>query len=216
VIVTVLLVDDHPIIRQGLRNLIAGAGDLQVIGEAADGIEALREIELRKPDIVLIDLMMPNLNGFEVLSQVRKLSPATRPIVFSMHGAEPYVVQALRAGAQGYVLKDAGPGEVVAAIRSVMRGDRYLSEPLRSRLEASTARVEDVPLDSHDSLTTRELEVLQMTAEGRSSAEIGKILGISPRTVEIHRGNLMRKLGLRNQTALIRYAINRGILPPSQ
>ncbi len=214
--VTVLLVDDHPIIRQGLSNLLGGVADLQVIGEAADGIQALREIERRKPDILLIDMMMPNLNGLEVLSQVRKLSPATRSIVFSMHGAEPYVVQALRAGAQGYVLKDAGPGELVAAIRAVMRGDRYLSEPLRARLEAYGSGVEDAPLDSYKTLTARELEVLQMTAEGRSSAEIGKKLDISPRTVEIHRSKLMRKMGLRNQTDLIRYAINRGILPPSQ
>lgn len=211
--VTVLLVDDHPMIRQGLRNLLGDVPDFQVIGEAGDGLEAIRKIELTKPDVMVIDMMMPNLNGLEVLMQIKKLSPATRTIVFSMQSAEPYVVEALRAGAAGYILKDAGPGELVDAIHSVLQGNRYLSEGLSKRLEAGIPKVEDTPLDLYQTLTTREREILQMAAEGSSSAEIGDKLSISPRTVEIHRSRFLKKLGLRNQAELVRYAIKRGILP---
>lgn len=210
--VTVLLVDDHPMIRQGLRNLLGDVPDFQVIGEAGDGLEAIHKIELTKPDVMVIDMMMPNLNGLEVLMQIKKLSPATRTIVFSMQSAEPYVVEALRAGAAGYILKDAGPGELVDAIHSVLQGNRYLSEGLSKRLEAVVPRVEDAPLDLYQTLTTREREILQMAAEGSSSSEIGDKLSISPRTVEIHRSRFLKKLGLRNQAELVRYAIKRGIL----
>jgi DNA-binding NarL/FixJ family response regulator len=200
-------------IRQGLRNLLGDVPDFQVIGEAGDGLEAIRKIELTKPDVMVIDMMMPNLNGLEVLMQIKKLSPATRTIVFSMQSAEPYVVEALRAGAAGYILKDAGPGELVDAIHSVLQGNRYLSEGLSKRLEAGIPKVEDTPLDLYQTLTTREREILQMAAEGSSSAEIGDKLSISPRTVEIHRSRFLKKLGLRNQAELVRYAIKRGILP---
>lgn len=210
--VTILLVDDHPIIRQGLHNLLGGVSDFQIIGEASDGIEAIHKIGLTKPDVLVLDLMMTNLNGLEVLLQVKKLSPTTHTIVFSMQSADAYIVEALRAGAAGYVLKDTGPAEIVAAIHSVLQGDRYLSERLSERLEAAELRVEDAPLDLYQTLTTREREILQMVAEGRSSIEIGDKLVISPRTVEIHRSKLMKKLGLRNQAELIRYTIKRGIL----
>lgn len=211
--VTVLLVDDHPMIRQGLRNLVTSENDFQVVGEAGDGVEALQKIELTRPDVLIVDMMMPNLNGLEVLLQVKRLSPGTRMIVFSMQSAEPYVVEALRAGADGYLLKETGPGELIAAIHSVLRGDRYLSERLSERLEANGISVENAPLDLYQSLTAREREILQMAAEGRSSSEIGHRLGISPRTVELHRSRFLKKLGLRNQAELVRYAIRRGILP---
>lgn len=211
--VTVLLVDDHPMIRQGLRNLVASESDFQVVGEAGDGVEALQKIQLTRPDVLIIDMMMPNLNGLEVLVQVKKLSPRTRTIVFSMQSAEPYVVEALRAGADGYILKETGPGELIAAIHSVLQGDRFLSEKLSERLEANGVSVENAPLDLYQSLTMREREILQMAAEGWSSTEIGHKLGISPRTVELHRSRFLKKLGLRNQAELVRYAIRRGILP---
>jgi two-component system response regulator NreC len=210
--VTVLLVDDHPMIRQGLRNLLGDVPDFQVIGEANDGLEALQKIELLKPDVLIVDMMMPNLNGLDVLLQTKKISPCTRTIVFSMQSAEPYVVAALRAGAAGYILKDTGPGELVAAIHSVMQGNLYLSAQLSEWLESTKFKIEDAPLDLQLTLTMREREILQMVAEGRSSTEIGNRLVISPRTVETHRSHLMKKLGLRNQADLIRYAIKRGIL----
>lgn len=210
--VRILLVDDHPMIRHGLKNLLGNVSDFQVIGEAGDGLEALHELDLKKPDILVIDLMMPNLNGLEVLPQVRKLSPATHTIVFSMQSADPYVTEALRAGAMGYLLKDTGAGEIVDAIQSIIKGNRYVSEKIAGVLDAESVKGREPVTDMYETLTTREREVLQMTAEGKSSTEIGDKLIISPRTVEVHRSKLMKKLGLRNHAELIRYAIKRGIL----
>lgn len=211
--VTVFLVDDHPMIRHGLRNLLAGAPDFQIVGEASDGLEAIPKIELTKPDILIMDLMMPNLNGLEILPRIKKLSPATHAIVFSMQSAAPYVIDSLQAGADGYILKDTGPGELMDAIETVMRGERYLSGQLSERLGGQDLITEEINSDPYKTLTSREREILQMVAEGRSSIEIGEKLFISSRTVEIHRSKLMKKLGLRNQAELVRYAIMQGILP---
>jgi DNA-binding NarL/FixJ family response regulator len=213
VTVRIILADDHPMIRHGLRNVLNNTADFQVIGEASDGLEALQQVDLRKPDVLVVDLMMPNLSGLEVLSQVRKISPATHTIVFSMQSADVYVMQALRAGAMGYILKDTGASEIVSAIQSVMHGNQYVSERISRLLNLANSKVQGLPLDLYGTLTAREREVLQMTAEGKSSTEIGELLVISPRTVEIHRSRLMKKLNLRNQAELVRYAINRGILP---
>jgi len=196
-----------------LRSLLNDVSDFQVIDEASDGLEAIRKIELTKPDILIVDMMMPHLNGLEVLLRIKKLSPTTRTIVFSMQSAEPYVAEALRAGADGYVLKDTGPAELVAAIDSVLQGNRYLSEQISQRIEINNFGSENAPMDLYQTLTTREREILQLTVEGKSSADIGATLAISPRTVEVHRSKLMKKLGLHNHTELIRYAIKRGILP---
>jgi len=210
--VSIILVDDHPMIRHGLRNLLSNISDFQVIGEASDGLRALQEVDLRKPDILVVDLMMPNLNGLEVLSQVKKLSPATRSIVFSMQSADVYVLEALQAGAMGYLLKDMGASEIVAAIEAVVQGNRYVSQRISRLLDVKTTSSQSSPPDMYNTLTAREREIMQMTAEGKSSTEIGETLVISPRTVEVHRGRLMKKLGLRNQAELIRYAMRRGIL----
>lgn len=211
--VTILLADDHPMIRHGLRGLLEGIPDFRIVGECNDGLEALQKIELTKPDILVIDLMMPNLNGLEVLRQVRKISPATQPIVFSMQSAEPYILEALEAGAKGYVLKDSGPGELVEAINTILAGEKYLSMQLAERFESNELQNSGNATEPYQTLTSREREILQMAAEGRSSTEIGKKLKISPRTVEVHRSHFMQKLGLKNQAELIRFAIKRGILP---
>lgn len=210
--VTIILVDDHPIVRQGLRHLLDDEPDFKVLGEAGDGVEALLLVERLKPDILIVDMMMPGLNGLEVLRQIKKISPMTRTIVLSMQSADAYVIEAVKNGAAGYVLKETGPSELVDALREVNRGNQYFSAKLSKRLELNGLGVEDAPLDTYETLTTREREILQMVAEGRSSAEIGKKLAISPRTVEIHRSNLMKKLSLGNQSELIRYAIKRGII----
>ena len=210
--VKILLVDDHPMIRHGLLTLLKNVAGFQVVGEANDGLEALRELDLKKPDILVIDLMMPNLNGLDVLPKVKKLSPATRAIIFSMQSADLYVMEAFRAGAMGYVLKDTGPVEIVAAIQAVIKGDRYVSDRIAAILRSAVFTGSERPLQLHEILSPREREVLQMTAEGKSSAEIGKALMISPRTVETHRANLMKKLDVRNQAELIRYVIRREIL----
>lgn len=211
--ITVLLADDHPIVRQGLRHLLESDPEFHVVGEAGDGVEAIHLLENLKPDVLVVDMMMPGLNGLEVLRQFKKISPATRAIVLSMQSANAYVVEALNLGAEGYVLKDTGPSELADAIHAVVKGERYISEKLITRLEATGKKAEEAPLDAYQTLTTREREILQLTAEGKSSTEIGDILVISPRTVEAHRSKIMKKLALHSMTDLIRYAIKRGILP---
>jgi len=212
-VITVVLADDHPIVRQGLRHLLESDPEFRVVGEAGDGIKALQLVETLKPNVLVVDMMMPGLNGLEVLRQIKKLSPTTHAIVLSMQSANAYVVEALNLGAEGYVLKETGPGELANAIHTVTQGNRYISENLIERLESTRQRADEAPLDTYQSLTAREREILQMTAEGKSSTEIGEELVISPRTVEVHRSNLMKKLALHNMTDLIKYAIRRGILP---
>ena len=213
----ILLADDHHIVRQGLRALLESEPHFRLVGEAGDGIEAVRLTEKLKPDVLITDVMMPGLTGLEVTRQVAKSVPQTRIIILSMYTNDAYVMEALKNGASGYVLKDSQASDLVQAVREVAAGRRYLSPPLSERaLELYMKKVEDVPEDPYEMLTTREREVLKMAAEGRTSTEIADRLFISPRTAEGHRANLMRKLGLQNQTDLIRFAIKRGILPLDQ
>jgi two-component system, NarL family, response regulator NreC len=212
-IVTVLLVDDHPMIRQGLRNLLETEGEFKVVGEAGDGIQGLKLAERTRPRVMVVDIMMPGLNGLEVVRQVKQRLPLTHVIVFSMHSADGYVTEALKAGAAGYVLKDSGPSELARAIRQVVGGKRYLSPKLSKHLIAAlNQNTDEITLDPYDSLTNREREVLQMAAESLTNVEIADKLSISSRTVEVHRSRVMKKLDLKNQSELIHYALNRGIL----
>jgi DNA-binding NarL/FixJ family response regulator len=214
---TLMLADDHQIVRQGLKALLKTEPDLQLVGEASDGLEAVRLAERLQPQVLVLDLMMPGLNGLEVARQVARRSPRTSIVILSMHSDEAYVVEALRAGAQAYVLKESGAEELVRAIRAVAAGERYFSPPLsENALGAYMQKVESTPVDRYETLTSREREVLQLTVEGHSSTEIARRLFISSRTVESHRANLMRKLAVRNQKELIRYAMQRGILPEEQ
>ncbi|HJS20577.1 MAG TPA: response regulator transcription factor [Anaerolineales bacterium] len=212
--VTVLLADDHPIVRQGLRHLLQAESNLQVVGEASSGLEAVRLVEKFKPNVLIVDVVMPELNGLEVIRQVKERSPQTCCIVLSMQSADVYVVEALKAGSLGYVLKETGPSELVDAIHQVIEGRRYLSPRISERLiDVLIESTGKAASDPYQTLTNREREVLQMAAEGMSSAGIAKRLSISPRTAELHRGRMMNKLGLHKQSELIRYAIRRGILP---
>jgi two-component system, NarL family, response regulator NreC len=212
--VTVLLADDHPIVRQGLRHLLEAEPDLKIVGEASDGLQAVQLTEKFRPNVLIVDMMMPELNGLEVLRQVKERSPATCCIVLSMQSADVYVVEALKAGALGYVLKETGPSELVNAVQQVIGGKRYLSPRLSDRLiDVLLQTAEDLTHDPYETLTNREREILQMAAEGMTTAAIAKRLSISPRTAELHRSRMMDKLGLNNQTELIRYALKRGILP---
>lgn len=210
---TILLADDHPIVRQGLRHLLEGEPSLNIVGEASDGLQAVELIEKLRPNVLILDIMMPGLNGLEVLRQTRERSPATRSIVLSMQSADVYVVNALKAGALGYVLKETGPSELVDAIQQVIEGKRYLSPRLSERLiDVLLHSKEESTLNPYETLTNREREILQMAAEGMTAPAIAKRLSISPRTAELHRGRMMKKLGLNNQTELVRYALKRGIL----
>jgi DNA-binding NarL/FixJ family response regulator len=211
---TLLLVDDHQIVRQGVWAILKTEPDFRLVGEAADGQEAVRLAERLTPDVLVLDLMLPGgLNGMEVARQVAKRSPKTRIVFLSMHANEAYVVEALRAGALAYVVKEAGAEELVRAIRAVLAGRRYFSAPLSERaIQAYQEKASGATLDPFHTLTAREREVLQLTAEGLSGLEIGDRLFISSRTVESHRANLMRKLGVRNQKELVRFALQRGLV----
>lgn len=211
---TAIIADDHEIVRRGLRGILESEGSCHVIAEAADGLTAAQLVEKHKPSILVLDLNMPRLHGIEVLRQARTTSPNTRVIVLSMHSDEPYVIEALRAGAMAYVLKGSESLEIVNALREVMAGRRFLSATLSEwAINALVAK----PVDNADplnSLTQRERMVLQLAAEGQSNHEMAEKLFISPRTAETHRANLMRKLGIQSQTDLVRFAIRKGLIQP--
>lgn len=210
---TIILADDHQVVRQGLRALLEAEKDFQVIGETGDGLDALRLVERLRANVLIVDLMMPGLNGLELTRRVSRSYSETRVVILSMHGNNAYVLEGLRNGAYGYVLKDSSAADLVQAVREVTNGRRYLGPPLSQyAIESYISKSEEASLDDYETLTTREREVLQLAAEGRSNPEIARLF-ISPRTAETHRTNLMRKLGLRSRTDLVRYAIIRGIVP---
>lgn len=212
--ITVILADDHDVVRRGVRSILEADGQCTVVAEVADGLAAAQSVEKLKPTLLFLDLSMPRLHGLEVLKQVRTTSPQTKVIVLSMHNDEPYVVEALRAGAMAYMLKGAESTEIARAVSEVLAGRRYLSGPLSERaIAALTNRTAD-PADSLAALTPREREVLQLAAEGLGTTEMAEKLFISPRTAETHRSNLMQKLGLQNQTDLVRFAIRKGLIQP--
>ena len=212
----VVIVDDHELVRQGVRALLQPEADMEVVGQAGDGLLALELVERLRPDVVVVDLMLPGLGGLELTRQVVRRSPGTRVVVLSMHAEEPFVLGALDHGASAYVLKDAGIAELLRAIREAARGRRYLSPPLSDKAVSAYLRRRStaaVPDDPYEGLTPRERQVLHLAAEGLANAAIAERLGISARTAETHRARVLHKLGLRNQTDLVRWAIHRGIVP---
>src|SRR5262245_38087047 len=209
--ISIILVDDHHLVRHAVKNLLEAEPDFMVIGEEFDGLKAIGLIERLTPDIVLSDILLRGVNGFEVSRQARLRSPRTNSIILSAYANETYVQEALRSGAPGYVLKSSQSSELLEAVREVAGGRRYLPPSLTRRgvdLQRTRARTEDV----HLSLTRREREVLQLAVDGLSSAGIAWRLSISRRTAETHRANMMRKLGIRTQMELLRYALRSGIL----
>lgn len=211
---TAILADDHEIVRHGVRALLASVSELRIVGEAADGVEAVRLVERHRPDLVIADVAMPGLNGIDLTEHVRRASPATNVIIYSMHVAESYVARAFRNGAAAYLSKAGEASEVVRAVQAVLRGKRYLGATLSDRaVDLYLQSLAGAPDDAYDTLTPREREVLQLAAEGLSNSEIGKRLFVSPRTAETHRANVLRKLGLHGQTELVIYAVRRGLLP---
>ena len=211
--ITIVLADDHQIVRQGLRALLEAEEDFSVVGETGDGLEAVRLVERLRPNVLVLDLVIPALNGLEVTRQVCKPSEHTQVVILSMHANEAYVLQALRNGAAAYVLKESSATDLAQAVREAAAGRHYLSPPLSEQvIEAYLHKAAAATPDPDESLTTREREVLQLVAEGHSNGEIGARLFISARTVEIHRSNMMKKLELNSQADLIHYALKRGIL----
>jgi DNA-binding NarL/FixJ family response regulator len=211
---TIVLADDHRIVRQGLRALLTAEEHFEVVGEAGDGREALELVRRLNPDVLVLDLMMPGLNGLEVARQLHRQTPKVGIVVLSMYDDEGFVLEALAHGVAAYVLKDSNSSDLVQAVREVAAGRRYLSPPLSDRaIETYLQLAKTGAMDKHETLTTREREVLQLSAEGHTNSEIAARLGISTRTAETHRSRLMHKLGLHTQSDLIRYALKRGIIP---
>ena len=211
---TVVLADDHEVVRRGVRSILEADGHFKVVAEVADGLSAVQMAEKLKPTLLFLDLSLPRLHGLEALRQVRTGSPHTKVIVLSMHHDEPYVIEALRAGAMAYILKGSESTEIAHAALEVIAGRRYLSAPLSERaIAALTSRTADQS-DPLAALTPREREVLLLAAEGVGTTEMAERLFISPRTAETHRTNLMQKLGLQSQTDLVRFAIRKNLIAP--
>ncbi|GAA5527991.1 response regulator transcription factor [Herpetosiphon gulosus] len=208
--ITILLADDHAVMRDGVRMVLEAQPDFRVIGTANDGTEAVDLADALHPDLAVLDIAMPGMNGLAAAREIRTRSPETKVIFLSMHEGEEYLKEALRAGATGYVLKRAAATELVSAIRAVQRGDSYLDPALIAKLnqlgDSDTVKLAD--------LTDRELEVLKLVAEGLTNRQIAAQLVISVKTVQSHRTNIMEKLDLHDRTDLVKYAIRRGMIEP--
>jgi DNA-binding NarL/FixJ family response regulator len=211
---SIVIADDHQLLREGLSAVLDSQPDLKVVGQAADGRAAIEAVARLRPDVLIVDLVMPGgLSGIDVVREVKERFPRVRMIVVSMHSTEEYVLAALRGGALGYVLKDAGADVLIQAIHTVLAGRRYLCSPLSERaIEVYLGGADVAPLDPSDMLSTREREILGLVAEGKTNAEIGEKLFLSARTVETHRAALMHKMGFKNPIDLVRYALRHGLL----
>jgi DNA-binding NarL/FixJ family response regulator len=209
----ILLVDDHALVRAGMRSLLQDLTGIEVVAEASDGVEALAAAERERPDVVLMDIAMKGMNGLEAAARLRERLPAVKVIILSMHTSEEYVLLALRAGAAAYLIKDSATSELELALKSVMRGETYLS-PAISR-QVVDGYVQRVGAGAGpDPLTSRQREVLKRIAEGRSTKEIAYELNLSVKTVETHRAQIMERLGIRDVAGLVRYAMRAGLVPP--
>lgn len=229
-VIRVLLADDHDILRDGLRLLLEMASDIQVVGEARTGREAVAEAERLQPDVVLMDISMPELDGIEAARRIRQQVPKAHVLILTMHEADEYFFRALQAGAAGYVIKRTASADLLAAVRAVARGESFLSPSVAHTLVTDyTERSTRTPgpsvpsketstsaSDSYETLTSREREILQMVGEGYTNQDIANRLHLSIKTVQSHRAAVMEKLGLRDVTHLVRYAVRRGLVDPER
>jgi two-component system, NarL family, response regulator NreC len=215
--ISILLSDDHTILRQGLAALLEAEPDFHILGEASTGLETLQKVQTLDPDVLVLDLALPDINGLEITRQVRHSNPRTRIVILSMHAKEAYVLEAMNNGASAYVLKGSDARELTEAIHQATRGIRYLSPPLSEQsLEAYVQLTRGQEFDPYETLTNRERQILHLAAGGCSNNEIARRLTISPRTVEQHRAKVMAKLDLHNQSELVRFAIQHGVIDLDQ
>ena len=212
--ITVVLADDHTIVRQGLAKLLEVEPNIQVVGEAENGRQAVTKVEQLQPDIAIMDIGMPLLNGIEATRQIRKNSPHTKVIILSMHSHDRYISELISLGASGYLLKDSTGGEIIKAIAAAVKGDTYLSPSISRRVieDYLSLKKKSPREDLYAKLSNREREVFQMIAEGHPTKEVSEILCVSPSTVKTHRANIMEKLQINNLSHLIQFAIRLGIV----
>ena len=208
--IRVLLADDHAVVRDGLRALLEAQSDIEVVGNAANGREVVRQTRQLHPDVVVMDIAMPELNGIEATLQVHDVSPSTQVLILSMHSTTEHIFRALQAGARGYLLKDSAGTELVEAVRAAYRGRRYMSQKI------ATSVIDDYIAERHrtsplESLSPRERQILQLIAEGKSSAEVGTMLFLSPKTIDTYRSRIMHKLGIGDLPNLVKFAIQHGV-----
>ncbi len=213
----IVLADDHALIRRGLKKIIDGHPLLQVIGDVGDGLELLCLLKEKCPDIILLDISMPNLRGIEAIPKVKKLCPQVKILMLTMHSSKEFLVSAIRAGADGYALKEDSDTELLIAIQKCMTGDRYIAPSLAIGLsQQDLALMSSPPQSLHELLTVREKQVLTLVAEGHKSKDVANLLAISTRTVEHHRANIMKKTEIKSTADLIKYAIQKGYIVPPQ
>jgi DNA-binding NarL/FixJ family response regulator len=213
-VISVLIADDHGIVREGLRRLLESEPDIQVCAEASDGRDALEMVEKHEPNLVILDITMPRLGGLEALERLRAEHPVVKVILLSMHGDPQFIRSAATLGVDGYVLKNGRASEVIDAVRAVMKGGSYFSPPVAREIVEQVRSPKRGSSEPFTTLSGREREVLRLIADGLSAKEIASDLGISSKTVEAHRTSLMRKLGARKATELVRYALRHGLVEP--
>ena len=213
-IIRVLLADDHAIIREGLSIMLENQPDMEVVASAANGREAVQLVDKHKPDVIVIDISMPELNGIDAIQQILPHHPNLKVIVLSIHETKPYVYRALKAGAKGYLLKETAGLEVVDAVRTTHRGERYLSKRIADLLMDEAFLHLETSLDFNllETLSPREREILQLVAEGKTSQQIGERLFISPKSVDTYRSRLMQKIGVEDMAGLVKFAIQQGLI----
>ena len=210
----IVIAEDHTILREGLRMLLSSNPDFEVVGEAQDGLEAIRQVESLKPDLILMDLSMPRMNGVGAIQEIKKLNPTTKILVLTVHKTEEHILTALKTGAEGYILKDATHGELMLAMNNIFSGKSYLSPGISEKvIEVYLEGRKSVKSStSWDTLTQREREILKMIAEGYRNKDIADYLCISAKTVEKHRANLMKKLDLHSASSLTAFAMEKGLI----
>ena len=214
--IKVIIADDHTVVREGIRQILAKEPDIEVVGEAADGMEALEMVRMMMPNVIILDVGMPGVSGLEAIGLIRETAPQCAVVVLTMHSKESMVHRMLDSGALGYVLKASPVVDVIEAVRAANRGEYYLSSKIRAELVSAYlhSRKEKPAVKGYDLLSEREQQVFSLVAEGNSTNRIAELLSVSPKTVEKHRTNVMKKLGIKNRMELVKEAIRMGIIDP--